>query len=121
MKITKKIAKDVLLDFLVACLLVFVFFMLISEKAEAEPIPHPWDYATHAIGGAIIVDLAKPETELGVIAWTGAFGIAKEMTDQHFDNADAIAWVVGGLAWHYYGMNLKSKDGAFVLSREFSF
>lgn len=115
----KGIVRDVVDAVLLACAVVLLLVSFDSEAAE--PIPHPWDYVSHAVGGAVVVELAEPETVLGAAAWSGAVGVAKELTDRNFDNADAIAWIVGGVLYHQYRISISSTGDAVVVGSRIDF
>lgn len=84
-------------------------------------IDHPYDYMAHAAGGAVVVEVAKPKTMMGAIAITAAVGAGKEMLDKNFDNADALAWVVGGILWQKYRVRVSTDGDALVLSTTIKF
>lgn len=113
--------RDVL-DTVLLVLFILLVLVIFNPGAEAaEPIPHPWDYVSHAVGGAVVVELVEPETTLEAVAWTGAVGVAKELADRNFDEADALARVVGGVLYHQYKVRVRSHDGAVVVGTRLEF
>lgn len=81
---------------------------------------HPYDYLAHAVGGAVVVEVAQPKTMAGAVALTAAVGVGKELLDKNFDAADAVAWVVGGVFWQKYRVRVSTEGGAVVLSTSIS-
>lgn len=113
--------RDVLDTVLLVLFILLVLVIFNPEAEAAEPIPHPWDYVSHAVGGAVVVELVEPETTLVAAAWTGAVGVAKELSDQNFDEADALAWVVGGVLYHRYKVAVRTRGETVVVSTGWRF
>lgn len=101
---------------------IFLILLFSAFDAEAqEPIPHPWDYVSHMVGGAVVVEFTEADTPLEAALYTGVVGIVKEMTDEHFDNADAIAWVVGGILYQQYKVRIKAVDDVMTANWSIGF
>lgn len=103
-----------------AMLLIVAVLMVLSTcageaKAIGPNMAHPYDYISHAVGGAVAVEIVKPETMLGAIALTGSIGVAKELSDKNFDNMDALTWVVGGVLYQHYRVSVKKQGDGLIL------
>ena len=86
---------------------IVVFCSLAALPAQAEePLPHPVDYAAHAVGGALIAygcdhmtDLPKP---VCAFVLPTLVGVAWEATNKNFDHKDALSWTAGGGIYFVY-------------------
>ena len=78
----------------------FAAILLVSSSnvsALGKNLPHPYDYAMHAMGGYIIADVMEDRgfSKLQILAAVAGVAIAKEASDKNFDWNDAAAWMPG--------------------------